>query len=108
MFWQTTALIGDKRSSITYSVKDFADDIFIGEHEILLQRREYFEDLFNPVKALTRDTQEVIYFGEEKVFTAAKVATSIKRIKSGKAASEDEVRPKMLKALTGEEILWLT
>ena len=42
------------------------------------------------------------------MFTAAKVATAIKGIKSGKAAGEDEIRPKMLKALTKEGILWLT
>ena len=36
------------------------------------------------------------------------MATAIKGIKSGKAAGEDEIRPEMLKALTGEGILWLT
>ena len=62
----------------------------------------------NPVEALTRDTHEVTNLGEDKVFTAAEVATEIKGIKSGKAAGEDEIRPKMLTALTGEETLWLT
>ena len=55
----------------------------MGEHEIL-SRRGILEDLLHPIKALTHDTHEVIYFGEEKVFTAAKVATSIKGIKSEK------------------------
>ena len=32
----------------------------------------------------------------------------LKGKKSGKAAGEDEIRPEMLKALTGEGILWLT
>ena len=45
---------------------------------------------------------------EEEVFTAAEAATAIKGIKSEKAAGEDEIRREMLKALTGEEVLWLT
>ena len=61
----------------------------------------------NPVKVSTRDTHKVTHSGEEKVFTAAEVAKAIKRIKSEKAANEDEIRPDILKALTGEGILWL-
>ena len=48
------------------------------------------------------------HLGEDEVFTAAEVATVIKGIKSGKAAGEDEIRPEMLKALTGGGILWFT
>ena len=44
---------------------------------------------------------------EKNVFTAAEVATAIEGIKSGKAAGKNEIRPEMLKALTGEGILWL-
>ena len=62
----------------------------------------------NPVKASTRDTLEVTNLGEDEVFTAAEVATAIKGVTSGKAAGEDKIRPEMLKALTGEGILWLT
>ena len=62
----------------------------------------------NPVQASTRDTQEVTHLEEKEVFTAAEVATAFKGIKSGKAADDDEIRPEMLKALTGEGILWLT
>ena len=68
----------------------------------------YFEDLLNPVKASTRDTHEVTHLGRTRFFTAAEVATAIKRIKSGKAAGEDKIRPEMLKVLTGEGIRWLT
>ena len=50
----------------------------------------------------------VTHLGEEAVFTSAKVATTIKGIKSGKAAGGYEIRSKMLKALTGDGILWLT
>ena len=48
------------------------------------------------------------HLGKEEVFTAAEAATAIKEIKSGKAAGEDEIRLKMLKALTGEGLLRLT
>ena len=51
----------------------------------------------NPVKASTRDTQEVIHLGEEEVFNAAEVLAAIKVIKCGKAAGEDEITLEMLK-----------
>ena len=77
-------------------------------NEILSRKGEYFKDLFISVKTSTHDTKEVIYSREEKIFTAAEVATVIYGIKSGKAAGENKIRPEILKALTGEGILWLT
>ena len=62
----------------------------------------------NPAKVLTRDTQEVAHLGKEEVVTTAEAATAIKGEKPRKAAGEDETRPEMLKALTGEGILRLT
>ena len=108
VFWQTIRRLRGKRSSVTYSIKDCAGNVLTDENKILSQWREYFEDPLNPVKASTRDTHKVTHLGDDKVFTAAEVATAIKGIKSGKVAGEDEMRPELLKALTGEEILWLT
>ena len=108
VFWQTIRRLRGKRSSVTYSINDSAANILTDEKEILSRWREYFEDLLNPVKASTRDTHEVTHLGEEEVFSAAEVATEIKGMNSGKAAGEDEIRPEILKVLTGEEILWLT
>ena len=108
VFWQTIRRLSGKRSSITYSIKDSDGNILTDENEILSRRREYFENLLNPVKTSTRDTHEVTHLEEGEVFTSAEAATAIQRIKSGKAAGEDEIRPKMLKALTVEGILWLT
>ena len=42
------------------------------ENEILSRWTEYFKNLLNPVKASTRDTQEVMHLGKEKVFPAEK------------------------------------
>ena len=50
-----------KRSSVTYFIEDSAGNIQTEENKILLRRRKYFKDLLNPVKASTRDTQEVIH-----------------------------------------------
>ena len=100
------------RPSAVYVAKDQVSRtpsrILTDENEILSRWRAYFEDLLNPVKALTHDTHEMTHLGKEEVSTAAEVATAIKGIKSGKTAGEDEIRPKMLKAPTGEVILWLT
>ena len=68
---------------------------------------KYYKDLLNPVKASTRDTHEVTHLGEEEVFTTAEVATAIKGIKCEKPSSKNKIRSEMLKALTGEGILWL-
>ena len=108
VFWQSIRPLRSKRSSITYSIKDFPENILTDENEILSRWREYFEDLLNLVKASTRDTHEVTHLREKKVFTVAEVATAITGIKSGKAGGEDEIRPEMLKALTGERILGIT
>ena len=92
-----------KISIVTYSIKDSDGNILTDGNEILSRWREYFEDFLNLVKHSL-----VTHLGDDEVFTAAEVATAIKGIKSGKATGEDEIRPEMLKALTGEGILWLT
>jgi len=48
----------------------------------------------NPVKVINDDTYESICFGKEEVFTAREVAMAIGWLKSGKAAGEDEIRPR--------------
>ena len=67
-----------------YSIKDSDGNILTDENEILSRWREYFEDLLNPVKASTRDTNEVAHLGKDEVFIAAEAATAIKGIKSEK------------------------
>ena len=108
IFWQTIRRLRGKRSNVTYSIKDSAGNILTNENKLLSRWREYFKDLLNPVKTSTRDAHKVTHLGEEEVFTAAEVATTIKGIKLGKAAGEAEIRREMLKALTGEGILLLT
>ena len=108
VFWLTIRRLRGKRSSVTYSMKGSADNILADENEIVSRWREYFDDVLNSVKASTRDTHEVTDLEEEEVFTSAEAATTIKGMKSEKAAGEDEIRLELLKTLTGEGILWLT
>ena len=63
VFWQTIRRLRGKRSSVTHSIKDSADNILTDENETLSRWRQYFEDLLNPVKASTRDTQKVTHLG---------------------------------------------
>jgi len=59
-----------------------------------MDQKTYFEDLLNPVKATNDDTHELICFGKEEVFTVREIAAAIGRLKSGKAAGEDETDPR--------------
>ena len=51
---------------------------------------------------------KVTHVREETLLTAEEVSASVRSLKSGKAAGQDEIRPEMLKALSGEGVLWLT
>ena len=53
-------------------------------------------------------TCDGIDFGKKEVFTLTEVAAVIRRLKSGKVADEDELRPEILKTLNGEGVRWLT
>ena len=104
---QTICRLRGKRSSVTYSAKGSAGKILKDKNETISRWSEYFKDLLNLVKASTRDTEKVPHLGEGEVFTVVELTTAIIGIKSGKVAGEDEIRTEMLKAMTGEEILWL-
>ena len=88
VFWQTICRLRGKNLSTTTSIKDSAGNMLRDKNVILSRRREYFEDLLNPVKATHTDTSDTINFGKEKAFTLTKVAVVIKALKSGKAAGE--------------------
>ena len=60
-----------ERSSVTYCIKDSADNILMDKNEILSRWRYYFEYLLNPIKASTHYAQEAIHLGEEEVITRA-------------------------------------
>ena len=97
-----------KSLSTSTSIKDSTGNILWDEKEILSRWREYLKDLLNPVRATPIDTCATFDFGKEEVFAITEVAAAILGLKSGKVADEDEIRPQMVKALSGEGISWLT
>ena len=97
-----------KSLSTTTSIKDSTGNILRNEKEIFSRWREYFEDLLNPARATPTDTCDTIDFGKDEVFASTEMPTAIIGLKSRKAAGEDEIRAKMLKALNGERVRWLT
>ena len=64
--------------------------------------------MLNLLRATFTDTCDTIDFEKKEVFRLTKMAADIQGLKSGKVAGNDEIRPKMLKALNGEELGWLT
>ena len=60
--------------------------------------REYFCKLLNPVRAQHFESFEE-EIGEEICLTETKVSTAIKSLKASKAAGEDDIRRKKLKAM---------
>ena len=108
VLWQTIRRLDGKSLSTTTSIEDSTGNILRDEKEILSRWREYFEDLLNRERATSTDTCGTIDFGKEEIFTLTEVAAAIRRLKSGKAAGEDKIRPEMLKALNGKGVRWLT
>ena len=74
---------------------------------ILNRWRDYFSDLLNPVDAtLTQIHEEQV--GEDTQITETDVNAVIKSLKTGKAPGEDDIRPKMLKAMNMHGVRRLT
>ena len=104
--WQTIRRLRGKSFCTTTFIKDSTGNIPRDEKKILSRWNEYFEDLLNPVRVTPTDTCDTIDFGKEEVFTLTEVAAAI-RLKSAKAAGENEIRTEMFKALNGG-VRWLT
>ena len=74
---------------------------------ILNRWREYFSDLSNLVDATSPQVHEE-QVGEDVQITEADVNAVIKSLKTGKAPSEDDIRPEMLKAMNMHGVHWFT
>src|SRR5699024_1217832 len=79
----------------------------LADDQAILDRwKEYFEELLNPTSASPPIPE--LHSRAMTSLEPDEVRRAIKRLKSGKAAGVDEIRPELLKALGGEGIDWLT
>ena len=90
-----------------YSIKSAFGDLLSCERDILNRWKEYFMELCNPTSGRWGASSESER-DETSDIATDEVQAAIRELKSGKAASIDEIRPELLKSLSRHGILWLT
>ena len=107
VFWHTFHRLRAKRSRAAFFIKD-SNVVTLKDQDAILNRwRENFSDLLNPFDAtLIQIHKEQV--GEDIQITEADVNSVIKSLKTEKAPGEDDIRPKMLKAMNINGVRWLT
>ena len=96
----------EQRGGALRILRDKQGSILNDENAILERWEEHFEELLNPTSA-SPPRPELLIRAETKL-DVDEVWRAIHRLKSGKAAGVDEIRPEMLKALGGKGFVWLT
>ena len=107
VFWQTIGRLCGKQTWVAIFIGDTNGVLLKHQKGILNCWREYFYQLLNPKTVQHLETTEE-QFGEEIHLTEAEMSTTIKSLKAGKDADEDDIRPKMLKAMNNFGFFWLT
>ena len=107
IFWQTIRRFRGKRYQAVFFIEG-SNGVTLKEQDAILNRwREYFSDLLNPVDVTPTQIHEK-QVGEDIHITEADVNAVIKSMKTGKAPGEDDIRPKMLKAMNPYSVRWVT
>lgn len=105
-FWQTVRRLRNPEGRTIQVIKDKNGNILKEVPAIADRWKEHFEELLNPATADPPIPE--LHFRAETKLAVEEVWQAVNRLKSGKAAGVDEIRPEMLKALGGEGIAWLT
>ena len=106
VFWQTIRRFCGKRSQAALFIEG-SNGVTLKEQDIILnQWRECFRDLLNPIDATPTQIHEE-QVGEDIQITEADGNAVIKLMKTEKAPGEDDIRPKMLKAINTYGVPWL-
>ena len=106
MFWQTVRRLRNQSGGTLRVLRDKQGCILRDEDAILKRWKEHFEELLNPTSANPPIPE--LHSRAMTSLDVDEVWRAIHRLKSGKAAGVDEIRPEMLKALGGEGFAWIT
>lgn len=109
VFWKTMKRLRNPNGGSLQTIKDKDGRILIDGEAIVDRWKEHFEELLNPtsVSPLSPLTNPVLHFRSRSSLHPDEVWNAVRRLKSGKAAGVDEIRPELLKSLDGSGIEWL-
>ncbi|XP_055715158.1 uncharacterized protein LOC129809374 [Phlebotomus papatasi] len=106
-FWQTVRRLRGKKSNSIQGVTSKEGNLLTKEEEVLNRWKEYFSELLNPQQG-TDDDVPTSKGREESSPSESEVLYAISKLKDGKAAGIDEIRPEMLKLMGIVGVNWLT
>jgi exonuclease III len=105
-FWQTVRRSRRSGGTALQVLRDKEGRVITHEAAVVERWREYFEELLNPTSASPPVPE--LQIRAVTNLDPDETRRAISRLKSGKAAGGDEIRPEMLKAIGGAGIDWLT
>ncbi|XP_055706254.1 uncharacterized protein LOC129803568 [Phlebotomus papatasi] len=106
-FWQTVRRLRGKKSNSIQGVTSKDGNLLTKEEEVLSRWKEYFSELLNPQQGTDGDVP-MSKGREESSPSESEVLYAISKLKDGKAAGIDEIRPEMLKLMGIAGANWLT
>ncbi|XP_055714425.1 uncharacterized protein LOC129808679 [Phlebotomus papatasi] len=106
-FRQTVRRLRGKKSNSIQGVTSKEGNLLTKEEEVLNRWQEYFSELLNPQQG-TDDDIPTSKGRKESSPSESEVLYAISKLKDGKAAGIDEIRPEMLKLMGIVGVNWLT
>ncbi|XP_055714214.1 uncharacterized protein LOC129808460 [Phlebotomus papatasi] len=105
--WQTVRRLRGKKSNSIQGVTSKEGNLLTKEEEVLNRWKEYFSELLNPQQGTDVDVP-TSKGREESSPSESEVLYAISKLKDGKAAGIDDIRPEMLKLMGIVGVNWLT
>ncbi|TWW77679.1 hypothetical protein D4764_12G0010690 [Takifugu flavidus] len=98
-FWTTIRRLRKGKQCTVNTVYSGDGVLLTSTRDVVDRWKEYFEDLLNPTNAPSSEEAGPGDLGTGSHIPGAEVAEVVKKLLSGKAPGEDEIRPDLLKAL---------